>query len=247
MSASKLPSTDTGLEEASGETHPESILAQSTTTEETGSSDNEDEKEEEEDEEWQGFEPDHHQDWDSGWTRDEKEGGGDSCPSSPSSASGTASSSGSGRAPESSSRPSSSPTMAKPKGMRLSKSKNSSSKPQTRSAAKLTQSATASSVSNSYYTLSKEDTERLEQQSHWASVEPDLFGDMAPVITAPPNSSLPASSLSKNGRSHETGSHKTSLDYRPQEAEVSDSTARLFSNNFSHFNNAFVIPGRRMG
>ena len=209
---------DTAPEETSGETQPENELAQS--TEETGPSD--DEVEEEEEEEWQGFGPTD-QDWGSRWTKDEKEEGGDSPLSSPSSTSGTASSLVSSKVLDSPLHPSSSPTMVKPKGMQLLKSKNSSAKPRTGSVPKLTQS-TATTVSNS--TLSKEDAERLEQQSHWADIEPDLFADMTPAITSnPPKSSVPVPSLSENRHSTKTENHKKSLtpslDYQPQETEVS--------------------------
>ena len=219
VTASEFPSMDAAPKEFGRETQPESDVAQS--TEETDPGDNE--VEEEEEEEWQGFGPSA-QEWDSGWTRDEKEGGGDSPLSSPSSTSGTASSLVSSKLLDSPSHHSSSPTTAKPKGMQLLKPKSISSKPRPGSAPKLTKSTTAA-VSNSH-TLSREDAERLEEQSHWAGGESDLFADMTPSITtSQPTSSSSVSSLRTNGPSTEAQNYKKSLspslDYQPQEIQVS--------------------------
>ena len=210
VTTGKFPGMDNALEEASGNIQPESNLVPF--SEETGSGD--EVEEEEEEGEWQGFGPSE-QDWDSGWTKDEGEKDEDSMQSSPSSVSGTASSLASSKVVD----PLSSPTQAKTKGMQLLKSKDRSSKPQAGSGSKPTQ-VMAVPVSNSYI-LSKEDVERLEQQSYWASTEPDLFADMTPaIVTNQPKSRGPASSLSDGHTKNHDKSLTPSLDYQPQEIEV---------------------------
>lgn len=226
---------DIAPEEASGEAQPEKESAHSPG--ETSPSDSQ--VEEEKENEWQGFEA-NARDWGSGWTKDEEEGGKDSPLSSPSSSSRTVSSSVSSKVLDSPSVSMRSPTITKPKGMQLLKPHSQNHSSQSHSVPELTQSTTTA-VSNSYK-LSKEDTARLEEQFHWAAIEPDLFADMAPIIIDASKLSLPLPPPGENGHEPERKSHKSlvpSLDYQPQEGEV----GTIHSHNNCNFNIAFPITG----